>query len=74
MTCSNTMKNYHNHMKVLLNFSHIVSLEHNYQQKQKFPFEGWMWAMCADFVVNLGNISEHAFTPFLIPSLTDVVA
>lgn len=73
-TCSNKMKNNHNHLKVLFfYFSHIVSLEHNYRREQKFPFEGWMSAIHADFVVNLGNRSEHDFTPSLIPSLIDVV-
>lgn len=46
----------------------IVNVEDNYQRQHKFSLEGWMSAICSDFALNLGNIREHAFSLFLIPS------
>lgn len=39
----------------------------------KFPLEGWMSAIFSDFAPNLGNVCEHVFFLFLIPSLLAVL-
>lgn len=60
-------KNCYKHRKVIFFFfysSVIVNVEDNYQ----FSLEGWMPAICSDFALNLGNIREHVFSLFLIPS------
>lgn len=63
------MENCHKHTTVLLHSSFIVSVKDNYPSQHKFSLEGWMSAICSDFPLNLGNVWEHVFSLFLIPSL-----
>lgn len=49
--------------------SFIVKCRRQFPKTTQISSKGWMSAICSDFALILGNVCEHVFSLFLIPSL-----